>query len=91
MIMGEGVVMINEKSLKARVVISSDILLDQQTKSNIEKEYGREMTDIEAAECLLYAFLNPKVLTINEEKIIGNWDMVCEFRDKIKNLEVETF
>jgi hypothetical protein len=83
--------MTEEQGIKARVVIASDILLDQQTKRNIEKEYGREMTDIEAAECLLYAFLNPKVSTLNEEKISGNWDMVCEFKNKIKNIEVETF
>ncbi|HDR4872022.1 TPA: hypothetical protein QCR24_002846 [Bacillus cereus] len=78
-----------EKQLRVRIVIESDVILDKIIKCRIEKEYGREMSDIEAAECLLYAYLNPKIYSLNEEEVMGSWDMVCEFKGRLKDFSLE--
>ncbi|MGN4584293.1 hypothetical protein [Bacillus cereus group sp. MYBK228-1] len=79
----------NEKKLRVRMLIESDVILDEVIKSRIEKEYGREMSNFEAAECLLYAYLNPKVYSLNENEISGEWDNVCSFNGRVKNFSLE--
>ncbi|KAB2482769.1 hypothetical protein [Bacillus cereus] len=77
------------KKIRVSVLLEGDVILDGLIKTRIEREYGREMSDFEAAECLLYAYLNPKVCSLNEEKIIGGWDNVCDFEGRLKDLSLE--
>ncbi|QWH74198.1 hypothetical protein EXW45_23755 [Bacillus wiedmannii] len=79
----------NEKKIRVSVLLEGDVILDEAIKTRIEKEYGRAMSDFEAAECLLYAYLNPKICSLNEEEIIGGWDAVCNFEGRLKDFSLE--
>ncbi|UPM56379.1 hypothetical protein [Gottfriedia acidiceleris] len=82
--------MSTEKKIKVRLVVEIDVLLDVTTKMKIEQEYGKEMSDLEAAEFLAYAYLNPKIYSLNEEEVSGEWDNVCDFNGKLGRVSLET-
>ncbi|MBT2734598.1 hypothetical protein [Bacillus sp. ISL-7] len=79
------------KNIKVSLGIEANVSLDSKLKEKIEKEYGKNLTDIEAAEYLLYAFLNPKIHSINENEVEGIWDNVCQFNGKINDFELVNF
>ncbi|PLS17608.1 hypothetical protein CVD28_11485 [Bacillus sp. M6-12] len=79
------------KTYKVRLVISGDINLDALTKSLIEEEYGRQMSNQEAAESLFFAFVNPKITSVDPSEIQGGWDNVCDFAGKIGKMSVEEY
>lgn len=80
-----------DKVVNAKIIISADINLNIEIKKKIEEEYGKSLTDVEAAEYFLFAFLNPKVFSLDEEDKNGEWDGVATFKNRINKLELELF
>ncbi|USK75892.1 hypothetical protein [Peribacillus frigoritolerans] len=80
-----------ERILNAKLVISADINLTPVIKANIEREVGRSLSDFEAAEHFLYAYLNPKIFALNEHEVLGVWDGIGDFESRINNFSLETF
>ena len=77
------------KTIRAKVVVSCDVIVDENVLHNIQKETTL-LNDNDAANQILFAFLNPKIDIYNdEEAVCGQWDNVCEFKDRLKNFEVE--
>ncbi|WP_068794072.1 hypothetical protein [Brevibacillus laterosporus] len=80
--------MSNSKFIKARLIITCDVLVDDTLKENIAEQYNA-VDDQEAAEQALYAFLYSKIPQendlINSE---GYWDGVCDFKGRFKNIHL---
>jgi len=78
------------RRIEARLVVSCEILLDDEAKSLAEHECGKDMTDEEAAKRVLYSFLNPKVLAFNDQnELSGSWDMVCDYEGRMKKFHLD--
>lgn len=77
------------KKVNVVLTISSDVYLDDEIIKNAEEELGGKFNEIEVAQRLLFAFINPKLPdnhSLKEDE--GYWDGVCSFKDKIKNISL---
>lgn len=78
--------MINPRYIKAKLVITCDVLIDDQLRNNIAEQY-HSVEDEEVANQTLYAFLYSKMpheSSLNE--IDEYWDGVCHFKGRFSNL-----
>ncbi|WP_270619785.1 hypothetical protein [Paenibacillus macerans] len=75
--------------IQAKLLVTCEVLVDQTVFEGINREYSSVQNHNDAADQLLFAFLNPKLSVFNDPaNIEGNWDGVCEFKDKFKNFEL---
>ncbi|MEK0314585.1 hypothetical protein [Cohnella sp. 56] len=78
-----------KRKVQAQLVISCDVLIDEEMKKKATEQYSSAGNDEELAKQLLYAYLNPR-LPNNEELVQaeGSWDMVCEFKGRLSNIRL---
>ena len=78
-----------KRKVQAQLVITCDVLIDDEIKKKATEQYASVENDEELAKQLLYAYLNPKLPYNDElEKAEGAWDMVCDFKGRFSNIKL---
>ncbi|MDG0872491.1 hypothetical protein L5D93_08255 [Paenibacillus thiaminolyticus] len=81
--------MTNQRWVKAKIEISCQVLIDDDILTNISNQYMPLKID-EAANSILYSWINPKIpLEYELFSIEGNWDGVCDYKGRFRNMEVK--
>ncbi|MBA2938211.1 hypothetical protein HZF08_07820 [Paenibacillus sp. CGMCC 1.16610] len=75
----------NPRVVRAQVTVICEVLVDDELVEGIADQYKTPKDDQDAATQLLYAMINPKLQGASTE---GNWDGVCDFTGRFKNLNV---
>ncbi|MGF9713731.1 hypothetical protein [Paenibacillus naphthalenovorans] len=79
----------NSRVVRAKLFITCDVIIDDALIKNIEEQYYEVSSDEEAGAQVLFAYLNPKLPTVDQlRKDPSVWDGVCEFKDRIKELQL---
>ncbi|AQR78088.1 hypothetical protein ABNB59_11230 [Paenibacillus larvae] len=79
----------NSRVVRAKLFITCDVIIDDTLIKNIEEQYVDISSDEEAGAQVLFAFLNPKLPTVDQlRKDLGTWDGVCDFKDRFKELQL---
>ncbi|GFZ93941.1 hypothetical protein GCM10008018_45510 [Paenibacillus marchantiophytorum] len=79
----------NSRVVRARLIINCDVMIDDTLIKNIEEQYLEVSSDEEAGARVLFAFLNPKMPTVDQlQAESGSWDGVCDFKKRFKELEL---
>ncbi|TVY09067.1 hypothetical protein [Paenibacillus cremeus] len=79
----------NSRVVQAKLLITCEVVVDDDLIKNIEDQYTEVKDDEDAAAQALFAFLNPKLPT--EDQVIkssGAWDGVCDFKDRFARLQL---
>lgn len=80
----------NPKIIKAQIIVSCNVIIDDEILNNLRKETDLCLDINDTANRLLFAFLNPKIDVYNDEEAIdGEWDNICEFKGKFKKFEID--
>ncbi|TKC19896.1 hypothetical protein [Robertmurraya kyonggiensis] len=76
-----------QRTIKATINLSCDVIINDLIKSLAESECSSSLSDEETARKILFAFLNPKIESFNEEDdmLTGQWDTVCDFKGRLNN------
>jgi hypothetical protein len=75
-----------ERKVKATIKVNCNVLISDVIKKLAEEECGKPLTEQETAFRIAYAFLNPKIDSLNEEEFVtGQWDGVCSFNGRLDN------
>lgn len=74
---------------KAKVMVECEVNIDKMTLERAIIECGKELCEVDLANRVLYAFLNPKIDVYNDNDAIdGQWDNICEFNGVLENFRV---
>jgi len=76
---------------KTEITLTGKVKIDDEIRKNAFKIFGEEIDDDKLAHLMLFAYFNPKIPFNNQlEKESGEWEGICSFKDKFKDLELRT-
>lgn len=78
---------LEQRTIKATITLTCDVVINDMIKEYAENECSSSLSDEETARKILFAFLNPKIDSFNEEDdmVTGQWDAVCDFKGRLNN------
>lgn len=76
----------NPRLVKTQLIIECTVLVDDELLVGITDQYTTPINDLDAASQLLFAMINPKLQGCQIE---GNWDGVCSFEGRFKDIIVK--
>ncbi|MEK8209545.1 hypothetical protein NST41_28505 [Paenibacillus sp. FSL L8-0696] len=79
----------NPRVVRAELLIQCDVIINDEIIENINQQYSQIGSDKEAANQIFYAMVCPKIPEETDvEMISGNWDGICSFEGRFKNIKI---